>query len=127
MPNLNESLLTVKSKSLLLCGLMIVSVLTLTANTVSASTQQNDFGTSGGDLPDTMSNPSAVPNIIFSGQVTGNGQLIPASDYDYLKVSLGSNEGLAAELSFDVRDDFDISLLDSSAVSYTHLRAHETR
>ena len=93
---------------------MIVSVLTLTANTVSASTQQNDFGTSGGDLPDTISNPNAVPNIIFSGQVSGNGQLIPASDYDYLKVILGSNEGLAAELSFDVRDDFDISLLDSS-------------
>ena len=45
---------------------------------------------------------------------SGNGQLIPASDYDYLKVNLGSNEGLAAELSFDVRDDFDISLLDSS-------------
>ena len=118
MPNLNDSSLTVKSKSLLLCGLMIVSVLSLTASTVTASpTPQNDFGTSGSDLPDSMSNPSAIPNIIFSGQISGNGQLIPASDYDYLKVNLASNEGLAAELSFDVRDDFDIAFLDSSGHS----------
>ena len=94
---------------------MLFSVLSLLAAPVQASTSsQNDFGTSGGDLPNDLSNPSAIPNIIFSGQVSGNGQLIPASDYDYLKVNLGSNEGLAAELSFDVRDDFDISLLDSS-------------
>ena len=94
---------------------MLFSVLSLLAVPVQASTSsQNDFGTSGGDLPNDLSNPSAIPNIIFSGQVSGNGQLIPASDYDYLKVNLGSNEGLAAELSFDVRDDFDIGLIDSS-------------
>ena len=105
----------IKSRCLLICGLMLFSVLSLLAAPVQASTSsQNDFGTSGGDLPNDLSNPSAIPNIIFSGQVSGNGQLIPASDYDYLKVNLGSNEGLAAELSFDVRDDFDISLLDSS-------------
>ena len=76
---------------------------------------QNDFGMSSGDLPDDLSNPSAVPNIIFSGQITGTGELVPTTDdYDYLRVNLAANEGLAVELSFDARDDFSLSILDSS-------------
>ena len=115
MPNMENTGLAIKSRSVLICGLMLLSVMSLLAGPVQASTSnQNDFGTSGGDLPNDLSNPSAIPNIIFSGQITGNGQLIPASDYDYLRVNLGSNEGLAVELSFNVNDDFDISLLDSN-------------
>jgi len=76
---------------------------------------QNDFGMSSGDLPDDLSNPNAVPNIIFSGQITGTGELVPTTDdYDYLRVNLAANEGLAVELSFDARDDFSLSILDSS-------------
>ena len=115
MSNTDSSTMNIKFRSVLICGLMLISVLSLLAVPVQASTSsQNDFGTSGGDLPNDLSNPSAIPNIIFSGQVSGNGQLIPASDYDYLRVNLGSNEGLAVELSFNVNDDFDLSLLDSN-------------
>ena len=64
MPNMEDRRLTNKFRSVLICGLMLLSVMSLLAGPVQASTSnQNDFGTSGGDLPNDLSNPSAIPNI----------------------------------------------------------------
>ena len=86
-------------------------------STVSAvGSNQNDIGTSGGDLPDNLSSPTSIPNLIFSGSTTGTGELYPSTDeYDYLRISLAANEGIAVELSFDSSDDFDLAIYDSSA------------
>ena len=65
-----------------------------------------------------MSSPTSIPNLIFSGSVSGTGELYPSSDeYDYLRVSLAANEGLAVELSFDSSDDFDLTIYDSSQMT----------
>ena len=96
--------------------MLLVSFSLVVPNATAVGPNQNDFGTSGGDLPDNMSSPTSIPNLIFSGSVSGTGELYPSSDeYDYLRVSLAANEGLAVELSFDSSDDFDLILYDSSA------------
>ena len=76
---LDSSTINIKSRPTP-CGLMSL----LLAAPVQASTSsQNDFGTSGG-IYLILSNPRNSQHH-FSGQVSGNGQLIPASDYDYLE------------------------------------------
>jgi len=87
----------------------------LTPTVQAVGPNQNDMGMTSGDLPDNLSTPTTVPNLIFSGSVSGSGELVSTSDdYDYLRVALGSNEGLAAELSFASGDDFDLSIYDAN-------------
>ncbi len=95
---------------------LIMSFTSIIGNVSAVGTNQNDIGTSGGDLPDNLSSITSIPNLIFSGSTNGTGELYPSSDqYDYLRVSLAANEGLAVELSFDSSDDFDLAIYDSSA------------
>ncbi|RJU84000.1 MAG: hypothetical protein DWB99_00955, partial [Candidatus Poseidoniales archaeon] len=97
---------------------LIMSMSSAIGNVSAVGTNQNDIGTSGGDLPDNLSSPTSIPNLIFSGSTTGTGELASGTDeYDYLRVSLAANEGLAVELSFDSSDDFDLSIYDSSQMS----------
>ena len=92
-----------KKSSLLISLMMMLSVLLAAATpTVSAvGPNQNDMGMTSGDLPDNLTTTTNVPNLIFSNTVSGSGELVSGTDtYDYLRVALSSNEGLAAELSF---------------------------
>jgi hypothetical protein len=94
---------------------IIVSLSSVIGNVSAVGTNQNDIGTSGGDLPDNLSSPTSIPNLIFSSSITGSGELVSGTDeLDYLRVNLASNEGLAVELSFDQADDFDLAILDST-------------
>ena len=96
--------------------MLLVSLSLVVPNATAVGPNQNDFGTTGGDLPDNMSSTTSIPNLIFTGSVSGTGELYPSNDeYDYLRVSLAANEGLAVELSFDSSDDFDLIIYDSSA------------
>ena len=103
-------------RSLCLVAMMVLTSLSLAITTVSAVGQnQNDIGTSGGDLPDNLTSPTTIPNLVFSNSISGTGELVSGTDtYDYLRVSLASNEGIAVELSFDSADDFDLYLYDSA-------------
>ena len=102
--------------SLCLVTMMVLTSLSLTITPVSAVGQnQNDIGTSGGDLPDNLTSPTTIPILVFSNSTSGTGELVSGTDtYDYLRVSLASNEGIAVELSFDSADDFDLGLYDSA-------------
>tara|TARA_B100000900_G_scaffold415494_1_gene445587 strand:+ start:300 stop:4298 length:3999 start_codon:yes stop_codon:yes gene_type:complete len=97
--------------------LVLASMMVSLSPAVSAvGPNQSDIGTSGGDLPDNLSSLTTIPNLVFSASVNGSGELYSSTDeYDYLRVSLGSNEGLAVELSFDSSDDFDLTIYDSTA------------
>ena len=101
--------------SLCLVTMMVLTSLSLAITTVSAvGSNQNDMGTSG-DLPDQLTSPTTIPNLIFTNSISGTGELVSSTDTtDYLRVSLGSNEGIAVELSFDSADDFDLILYDSA-------------
>ena len=82
-----------------------------------------------GDLPDNMTTPTSLPNLIFTGSTSGSGDLVSLTDeYDYLRVALNSNEGLAAELSFASGDDFDLSIYDSNQnqMAYSYYSNPET-
>ena len=97
---------------------LIMSLSSVIGNVSAVGTNQNDIGTSGGDLPDNLSSPTSVPNLVFSNSITGSGELVSVTDeLDYLRVNLASNEGLAVELSFDQADDFDLAILDSTQTS----------
>ena len=100
--------------SLCLVTMMVLTSLSLAITTVSAvGANQNDMATSG-DLPDNLTSPTTIPNLVFSNSISGTGELVSGTDtYDYLRVSLSSNEGIAVELSFDSADDFDLVLYDS--------------
>lgn len=94
---------------------LIMSLSSVIGNVSAVGTNQNDIGTSGGDLPDNLSSPTSIPNLVFSNSISGTGELVSGTDeYDYLRVSLASGEGLAVELSFDSADDFDLVIYDSS-------------
>ena len=110
---------TSRTSSVLTSMMLLASVLLLGVSpTVSAvGPNQNDMGMSSGDLPDNLSSPTSVPNLIFSGSTSGSGDLVSSTDeFDYLRVALATNEGLAAELSFASGDDFDLSLYDLSLI-----------
>ena len=111
---MEDSNLDIKSKSLIICGLMLVSVMSLLAGPVQGSTSnQNDLAT-GGDLPNQLTNTTNIPNLAFSSTTTVYGQLFPGTDdYDFFSVTLAANEGLAVALNFDAADDFDLGLWDS--------------
>ena len=102
-------------RSLCIVSMMILTSLSLAITPVSAVGQnQNDIGT-GGDLPDQLTSPTTIPNLVFSNSISGTGELVSGTDsYDYVRVSLASNEGIAVELSFDSADDFDLYLYDSA-------------
>ena len=108
---------SISMKPYLIVMMFLLMSMSSVFNTVSAvGSNQNDIGTSGGDLPDNLSSTTSIPNLIFSNSITGSGELVSITDeYDYLRVSLASNEGLAVELSFDQADDFDLVIYDSSA------------
>jgi hypothetical protein len=120
-----------KKTSSLIVTLMflIMSFSSIIGNVSAVGTNQNDIGTSGGDLPDNLSSPTSIPNLIFSNSITGSGELASGTDeLDYLRVNLASNEGLAVELSFDQADDFDLAILDSTqtAIDSSYLFNPET-
>ena len=102
-------------RSLCLATMMVLTSLSLAITPVSAvGANQNDMATSG-DLPDNLTSPTTIPNLVFSNSISGTGELVSGTDtYDYLRVSLASNEGIAVELSFDSADDFDLILYDSA-------------
>ncbi|MDG1549758.1 MAG: hypothetical protein P8Q94_06890, partial [Candidatus Poseidoniaceae archaeon] len=115
MQGKNVSAFSTRVRSLCLVAMMVLTSLSLAITPVSAVGQnQNDLAT-GGDLPDNLTSPTTIPNLIFSNSISGTGELISGTDnYDYLRVSLASNEGIAVELSFDSADDFDLFLYDSA-------------
>ena len=89
---------------------------------------QNDMGT-GGDLGANLANTSTLTNFIFSGSLSGSGFMSDTADsVDALRVSLNSNEGLTAVLTFPtsttysngttVTNDVDIYLLDNGIVNF---------
>ena len=120
-----------KKSSLLISLMMMLSVLLAAATpTVSAvGPNQNDMGMTSGDLPDNLTTTTNVPNLIFSNTVSGSGELVSGTDtYDYLRVALSSNEGLAAELSFASGDDFDLAIYDTNQnqMDYSYYNNPET-
>ena len=63
-----------KFSSLSIILMLTLVSFSLTITNVSAVGQnQNDIGTSGGDLPDNLSSPTSIPNLIFSNSITGTG------------------------------------------------------
>ena len=120
-----------KTSSTLISLMMVLSVLLVGATpTVSAvGPNQSDMGMTSGDLPDNLSSPTSVPNLVFSSTVSGSGELVSGTDtYDYLRVALSSNEGLAAELSFASGDDFDLAIYDTNQnqMDYSYYSNPET-
>ena len=115
MQGKKTSALQSRISSLCLVTMMLLTSLSLAITAVSAVGQnQNDMAT-GGDLPDNLTSPTTIPNLVFSNSISGTGELVSGTDtYDYLRVSLASNEGIAVELSFDSADDFDLVLYDSA-------------
>ena len=108
-----------KFSSLSIILMLALVSFSFTITNVSAVGQnQNDIGTSGGDLPDNLSSPTSIPNLIFSNSITGTGDLVQGTDdHDYLRVSLSANEGIAVELSFNSVDDFDLTIYDSNQMN----------
>ncbi len=104
-----------RARSLALAALLLFSTMTFAPAVSAVGPNQNDMGMTSGDLPDNLSTTTSVPNLIFSGSTTGTGDLVSGTDeFDYLRVALASNEGLAAELSFASGDDFDLSIYDTN-------------
>ncbi|MBD40593.1 MAG: hypothetical protein CMB11_09585 [Euryarchaeota archaeon] len=104
-----------RARSLALAALLLFSTMTFAPAVSAVGPNQNDMGMTSGDLPDNLSSTTSVPNLIFSGSTTGSGDLVSGTDeFDYLRVALASNEGLAAELSFSSGDDFDLSIYDTN-------------
>lgn len=108
-------MVALRTRSLALAALLVFSTMTFAPAVSAVGSSQNDMGMTSGDLPDNMSTPTSIPNLIFSGSTTGSGDLVSGTDeFDYLRVALASNEGLAAELSFSSGDDFDLSIYDTN-------------
>ncbi|HII97195.1 MAG TPA: hypothetical protein HA276_05845, partial [Candidatus Poseidoniaceae archaeon] len=103
--------------------------MTVTPAVSAVGPNQNDMGMTSGDLPDNLSTTTSVPNLIFSGSTTGSGELVSGTDdFDFLRVALNTNEGLAAELSFASGDDFDLEILDTNqnSMAYSYFGNPET-
>ncbi len=114
-------MLGTRARSLALAMLLLLGTMTVTPAVSAVGPNQNDMGMTSGDLPDNLSSPTSVPNLIFSGSVTGSGELVSGTDdTDLLRVALNSNEGLAAELSFASGDDFDLEILDTNQNSMAY-------
>ncbi|MBL71656.1 MAG: hypothetical protein CMB41_00610, partial [Euryarchaeota archaeon] len=122
-------MLGTRARSLALALLLLLGTMTVTPAVSAVGPNQNDMGMTSGDLPDNLSTPTSVPNLIFSGSVTGSGELVSGTDdIDILRVSLNTNEGLAAELSFASGDDFDLEILDTNqnSMAYSYFGNPET-
>ena len=100
------------SKPIFVALLMLISSLALIASPVQATgANQNDMG-SGGDASDNTTN---AVNYIFSGHLSGTGELDINDDHDWLRVSLSSNQGVTMKLSFNSTEDFDLDLYDNTS------------
>jgi len=109
-------------KPIIVALLMLISSLTLIASPVQAiGPNQNDMG-SGGDSSDNTTN---AVNYIFSGHLSGTGELDINDDHDWLRVSLSSNQGVTMRLTFNSSttlpngtttvNDFDLGLYDNTS------------
>ncbi|MDG1546300.1 MAG: hypothetical protein P8Q55_02800, partial [Candidatus Poseidoniaceae archaeon] len=109
-------------KPIIVALLMLISSLTLIASPVQAiGPNQNDMG-SGGDSSDNTTN---AVNYIFSGHLSGTGELDINDDHDWLRVSLSSNQGVTMRLTFNSTttlpngtttvNDFDLGLYDNTS------------
>ena len=122
-------MLGTRSRTIALVALLILGTMTFTPAASAVGPNQSDMGMTSGDLPDNLSSPTSVPNLIFSGSTTGSGDLVSGTDeFDYLRVALATNEGLAAELSFASGDDFDLTIYDTNQnlMSSSYLSNPET-
>jgi len=103
-----------RMRPVLLALLLVASAFAYTPSVAAVGSTQSDMGGSG-DLPDNMSSPTSIPNYIFSGSLTGSGDLVSGTDdFDYLRVALNANEGLAVQLDFNSVDDFDLAIYDAN-------------
>ena len=111
-----------KFRPIFVAFLMLISSLTLFASPVQAvGPNQNDMG-SGGDSSDNTTN---AVNYIFTGHLSGTGELDYNDDHDWLRVSLSSNQGVTMRLSFNstttlangttLVNDFDLALYDNTS------------
>ena len=111
-----------RKNSICIIAMLLVSVMITFVSPVSAiGPNQNDLN-SGGDLPDNTT--VNITTYQFSGSYSGNGELDYNDDADWLRVQVGSNQGLSAELSFNtttalangtiVTNDFDFGIFDSN-------------
>ncbi len=109
-------------KPIFVALLMLISSLALIASPVQAiGPNQNDMG-SGGDSSDNTTN---AVNYIFTGHLSGTGELDINDDHDWLRVSLSSNQGVTMRLSFNSTttlpngtttvNDFDLGLYDNTS------------
>ncbi|DAC16392.1 MAG TPA: hypothetical protein D7I01_05730, partial [Candidatus Poseidoniales archaeon] len=122
-------MLGTRARSILLAALLLFGTMTVTPAVSAVGPNQNDMGMTSGDLPDNLSTTTSVPNLIFSGSTTGSGELVSGTDdFDFLRVALNTNEGLAAELSFASGDDFDLEILDTNqnSMAYSYFGNPET-
>ncbi|MGB0283544.1 MAG: hypothetical protein ACPGGI_00710, partial [Candidatus Poseidoniaceae archaeon] len=122
-------MLGTRARSLTLALLLLFSTMTVAPAVSAVGPNQNDMGMTSGDLPDNLSSTTSIPNLIFSGSVTGSGELVSGTDdFDYLRVALNTNEGLAAELSFASGDDFDLTIYDTNQnqMAYSYFGNPET-
>ena len=84
-------MLGTRARSLALAMLLLLGTMTVTPAVSAVGPNQNDMGMTSGDLPDNLSSPTSVPNLIFSGSVTGSGELVSGTDdTDLLRVALNS-------------------------------------
>ena len=114
-------MLGTRARSLALALLLLLGTMTVTPAVGAVGPNQSDMGMTSGDLPDNLSTPTSIPNLIFSGSTTGSGELVSGTDdFDFLRVALNTNEGLAAELSFASGDDFDLEILDTNQNSMAY-------
>ena len=88
----NSKIIVNKLSSISIILMLALVSYSITLTNVSAvGSNQNDIGTSGGDLPDNLSSPTSIPNLIFSNSITGTGDLVQGTDdFDYLRVSLAT-------------------------------------
>ena len=61
---------SISMKPYLIVMMFLLMSMSSVFNTVSAvGSNQNDIGTSGGDLPDNLSSTTSIPNLIFSNSI----------------------------------------------------------
>ena len=103
-----------RTRPLLLAALLVTSLFAYAPAVAAVGQNQTDMNGTG-DLPDNMSSPTTIPNFIFTGSLSGSGDLVSQTDDDdYLRVGLSANQGLAVQLDFNSIDDFDLALYDAN-------------
>lgn len=111
-----------RKSSIGIIAMLLLSVMMTFVSPVSAiGPNQNDLG-SGGDLPDNTT--VNITTYQFGSSYSGNGELDYNDDADWLRVMVGSNKGLSAELSFNssttfpngttIVNDFDLAIYDTN-------------